>query len=550
VTAVTDPRDATVTEALAPQPEIEHLEVRPPAVAPPLPRPRPTIAQRLEAVPLRARLVAILVILLVLALAVSGLAFLAQLHGMLQAQVDGQLRKAAKPVAEAVLRGDRRPGGLLPSNFVVQVNLIGSTQAQTIRPDIDSNLPASNPAFPTLTVEQAAERGPEPFTVGSETGSASWRVVSGQVVDRDTGAPLGYVLVATPLTQVDAAVASLRLILLLVVLVITAASAVLGWLAIRRSFQPLVEVEETAAAIAAGDLSRRVPERPASTEVGRLTRSLNGMLTQIESAFRAREASEARTRRFAADASHELRTPLVSIRGFAELYRQGAVPADEVPRTMRRIEDEAKRMGSLVEDLLLLARLDEQRPGRHEPVDLAVLAGDAVHDARGLDAARPVTLAGLNGRGPQPAVVTGDEDRLRQVVANLVANAVRHTPEGTPIEVAVGQDGGSAVLEVRDHGHGLPAEQVQRVFERFYRVDSSRRRGTGGGSGLGLSIVAAVVAAHGGDVQVLPTPGGGATFRVAVPARSEASGPGEDTGGPPAPAAGPSAGYPWSPRHP
>jgi two-component system OmpR family sensor kinase len=302
-----------------------------------------------------------------------------------------------------------------------------------------------------------------------------------------------------------------------------------------------VEVEHTAAAIAGGDLSRRIPERPSSTEVGRLTRSLNGMLSQIESAFRAREASEARTRRFAADASHELRTPLASIRGFAELYRQGAVPPDEVPRTMGRIEDEARRMGSLVEDLLLLARLDEQRPTRSDPVDLAVIAGDAVHDARGLDPGRTVSLVGLRpDGGPVPALVRGDEDRLRQVVANLVANAVRHTPAGTPIEVAVGVETGSAdgapgadgasrvaVLEVRDHGAGLAPEQASRVFERFYRVDASRQRGRGGGSGLGLSIVAAVVAAHRGTVQVTQTPGGGATFRVQLPADEAPTAPGD-----------------------
>jgi two-component system OmpR family sensor kinase len=188
---------------------------------------------------------------------------------------------------------------------------------------------------------------------------------------------------------------------------------------------------------------------------------------------------------------------------------------------MERIENEAKRMGSLVEDLLLLARLDEQRPARKEPVDLAVLAGDAVHDARGLDSDRTVRLVGLNGAGPGPALVTGDEDRLRQVVANLVANAVRHTPAGSPVEVAVGTAEQAAVIEVRDHGQGLAPEQAERVFERFYRIDSSRRRGTGGGSGLGLSIVSAVVAAHSGNVSVVPTPGGGATFRVALPARPD-----------------------------
>ena len=179
-------------------------------------------------------------------------------------------------------------------------------------------------------------------------------------------------------------------------------------------------------------------------------------------------------------------------------------------------------MGALVEDLLMLARLDERRPAKAEPVDLAVLAGDAVHDVRGIAPDRTVRLVGLDvadgrPRGPVPAVVTGDESGLRQVVTNLVANAVRHTPAGTPVEVAVGVEAGQAVLEVRDHGPGLPPEEAERVFERFYRMDSSRRRGNGGGSGLGLSIVAAVTTAHGGAVDVRPTPGGGATFRVALP---------------------------------
>jgi two-component system OmpR family sensor kinase len=332
------------------------------------------------------------------------------------------------------------------------------------------------------------------------------------------------VTILQSLGGVNEAVERLRYLMFLIGAVVLTACALLGWLAIRRAFVPLREVETTAAAIAAGDLSQRIPQRPAGTEVGRLTASLNGMLTQIETAFRAREASQARTRRFAADASHELRTPLASIRGFAELYRQGAVPTEDVPRVVRRIEDEATRMGGLVEDLLMLARLDEQRPGRSEPVDLAVLAGDAVHDARGLDPERSVSLVGLSGsRGPVPAVVVGDEDRLRQVVGNLVANAVRHTPAGSPVEVAVGVDAAQpaarrVVLEVRDHGPGISPDQAQKVFERFYRLDASRRRGHGGGSGLGLSIVSAVVSAHQGEVDVQQTPGGGATFVVRLPA--------------------------------
>ena len=323
----------------------------------------------------------------------------------------------------------------------------------------------------------------------------------------------------------------------------------------RRALRPLREIESTAAAIAAGDLSRRVPTAPASTEVGRLGDALNGMLAQIEEAFDARTQSEARMRRFVADASHELRTPLAAVRGYAELYRMGALTTPEqVTDTMRRIEGSSTRMGSLVEDLLALARLDEGRQARVGPVDLTVLAADAVSDLRALDPQRPVRLVTL-GATAGPCVVQGDEARLRQVLANLVGNAVRHTPPGTPVEIAVGpgrrgpgvMDGtdgtgstggsggsggsgavdvtggpaGTAVLEVRDHGPGIPPEHAERVFERFYRVDPSRTRDSGG-SGLGMAIVAAIVESHGGTATVLQTPGGGATIRVELPT----SGPG------------------------
>jgi two-component system OmpR family sensor kinase len=475
-------------------------------------------------VPLRARLVTILLVALLTALAATGYGVQAVLSRYLVGQIDDQLAdiyrlaQTRPNIIQGIVTG--RPVG--PTTFATHVYVSG-------HPDLGSTNPprpdVAPPAFPAIDVAQARALAGEPFTVPGADEQGDWRaiVVSVEYTNQqlNVSAP-GTVTLALPLHGVDLAVAQLRLLTLLIGSIVTVICALLGWLAIRRSFQPLVEVEETAAAIAAGDLSRRIPERPRTTEVGRLTASLNGMLTQIESAFRAREASEERTRRFAADASHELRTPLASIRGFAELYRQGAVPPDEVPRTMRRIEDEARRMGGLVEDLLLLARLDAKPPAKAEPVDLAVLAGDAVHDAHALAPDRPVRLIGLeDAAGPVPAVVIGDEGHLRQVVTNLVANAVRHTPAATPIEVAVGavqEDGEQrAVLEVRDHGPGLPPDAAERVFERFYRVDSSRQRGTGGGSGLGLSIVAAVTAAHGGTVAALQTAGGGATFRVALP---------------------------------
>jgi two-component system OmpR family sensor kinase len=314
----------------------------------------------------------------------------------------------------------------------------------------------------------------------------------------------------------------------------------LGYLAVRTSLRPLEDVESAAGEIAAGDLSRRVPRSDPRTEVGRLSGAFNAMVDQIETAFRERQASEAaavaseeRMRRFVADASHELRTPLTSIRGFAELYRQGAIrETAELDRMMRRVEDEASRMGLLVEDLLLLARLDQARPLRSEPVDLLDVVTDAAHDARVLAPDRQVDL---DVRGGEAPVVLGDDARLRQVVTNLVSNALTHTPAGSPVavtlETAPGVDGdpGSVRVGVHDQGPGLSDEEQERVFERFYRADPSRTRAAGG-SGLGLSIVAALVAAHGGRVTVQSEPGRGSAFLVDLPLMGSQAGASVVTG--------------------
>ena len=275
----------------------------------------------------------------------------------------------------------------------------------------------------------------------------------------------------------------------------------------------------TAAAIAAGKLDSRVPQRDPRTEVGRLSLALNGMLARIQQAVAASEASaaeargsEERMRRFITDASHELRTPLTTIRGFAELYRQGA--ARDVEMLMSRVESESRRMGLLVEDLLLLARLDAQRPLEQHRVDLLTLASDAVHDARSVAPKRRIAMEVFDGPGT-PEVI-GDEARLRQVLGNLVANALQHTPVSAGVTVRVGTAGGSAVLEVADEGPGMAPQDAQRVFERFYRTDTSRTR-TSGGTGLGLSIVDSLVRAHGGTVSVTTEPGRGCRFRVELP---------------------------------
>jgi len=321
-----------------------------------------------------------------------------------------------------------------------------------------------------------------------------------------------------PLRGVDTTVQRMLGFTALIGLGVIASCAILGWYGVRRAFRPLTQIEDTAAAIAAGDLTRRIPEPAAKDEVTSLSHSLNAMLAQIEQSFAVREASEERMRQFVADASHELRTPLAAVRGYAELFRQGAVTRPEdVAGTMRRIEDEAIRMGGLVDDLLLLTRLDIRRPLERGPVDLTVLAADAVQDARALDPTRHVRLLGLSG-DIEPTPIDGDEARLRQVVTNLVGNAVNHTPAGTDVEIAVGVDGaGRARLEVRDHGEGVDPVRARKVFERFYRADPSRGRGNGGGNGLGLAIVAAIVGAHDGRVGVAATPGGGATFVVDLP---------------------------------
>jgi two-component system OmpR family sensor kinase len=414
-------------------------------------------------------------------------------------------------------------------------------------------------------------------TVPASGGGGRWRVA---VQPKRDGSG-GSVVVAASLEGIDSTTRQLRLIDLVVSLVVLLLLAGLGVLIIRASLRPLVEIEQTARAIAGGDLTRRVPERDPRTEVGRLGGALNTMLAQIETAFGARAASEAaarrsedRMRRFVADASHELRTPLTTIRGFAELYRQGAArdPAEaslaevearqeELDRLMRRIEGQAARMGLLVEDLLLLARLDQQRPLDRAPVDLLALAADAVHDARAVAPDREIELVlggdeGGDGSapergsghdvaaadsesasaGPPPArpanptgvlIVLGDGQRLRQVLANLVDNALTHTPAGSPVEVRVGTaplDGRpGAAVEVVDHGPGLTPEQAERVFERFYRADPARSRAAGG-TGLGLSIVAALVAVHGGSVAVDSVPGRGARFRVLLPLAPDAAG--------------------------
>lgn len=325
----------------------------------------------------------------------------------------------------------------------------------------------------------------------------------------------GQMIVALPLDDARATLRRLLGVEILVTLGALGAAAALGWSLVRVGLRPLAEIEETAEAIAAGDLDRRVPGDDAPTEVGRLARVLNTMLGKIQDAFHARDATEARLRRFVADASHELRTPVAAVGAYAELFERGANERpDDLDRVMAGIRTESQRMGELVNDLLLLARLDEGRPLEREDVDLVEVAREAVEAASAVGPDWPVDL---NAAGQ--VEVIGDGARLRQVFDNLLSNVRAHTPTGTTANVVVGLEDGHAVIAVRDSGPGLDEEQRQHVFERFYRGEASRTRAEGGGgAGLGLSIVSAIVAAHGGSVSVDSPDGGGTRFTVRLPA--------------------------------
>jgi len=382
------------------------------------------------------------------------------------------------------------------------------------RPEIGHIQGTETPALPKLptTISLNAPTGGERdavkyFTANAVSGDDRYRVRA----SIEGNHPNQLLIFAISLHNVDDTLHRLFLIELFVTLAVLAGLVALALWVVRIGLRPLREIEQTAAAIGAGDLSRRVERAEPGTEIGRLGLALNAMLGQIERAFKAREASESKLRRFVADASHELRTPLAAVRAYSELYRRGAAtrPAD-LDRAMSGINRESERMTLLVDDLLLLARLDEGRPLEQEPVDLGEVAGEAVETARTVEPSRPIDLAA------EPAVVLGDRDRLRQVVDNLLANVRAHTPADGAVHVRVARNGTNAVLEVADSGPGMDDEELERVFERFHRGDPSRSRASGG-VGLGLSIVAAVAEAHGGSASAESERGEGSTFRVTLP---------------------------------
>jgi two-component system, OmpR family, sensor kinase len=462
---------------------------------------------------LRTRLLIVLVTLLTVGLASGAAVTCRALEHYLLSRVDQQVRAAYPLIEQDVLRvpGNRPDdNGFLVGTYGALIAGDGHLLCETTpRPGGDSATTARPKITPVIL--RATRLHPDVATVGLRTvpgegGVRHYRVLTERLTNGDV------LVVAVPLTQLDDTFAHLTHLEITVSLVLAAVLALLGSVILRFGLRPLTRMERTADAIAAGDLTRRVDHANPRTEAGRLGLALNGMLSQIEVAFREREASERRLRRFVADASHELRTPLTSIRGYAEMFRRGAAarPAD-LAMAMRRIEDEAGRMGDMVDDLLLLARLDQGRPLERQPVDLTEIALDAATDVGALSPGRPVEVD-----APGRVEVTGDAGRLRQAVTNLVRNAVVHTPPDTLVRIGVRRDDPDAVLSVVDHGPGIPPAATDVIFERFYRADPGRARDAGG-TGLGLSIVAAVVGAHGGRVEHSPTPGGGATFTLTIP---------------------------------
>jgi two-component system OmpR family sensor kinase len=472
---------------------------------------------------LRRRLILTLAPLFIAALVAVDVATYFSLKSFLVSRVDQQLMSVHVSVEQYLLNGafgdggGGGPGNGFPSGTYGAI--VTSAGVAVGKPHVFEQGPTSSSAAPVLpsSLHAGTQQDPNVFETGGTGDVSRYRVF----VDTAqlTGVSGDLLVVAIPLDDLTSTLSQLVLLELVTTAGITLVVLLATWLVVRRGLRPL-ERMGTAARSAATDLSRRVEPATESTEVGRLGLAINAMLGQLETAFAERAANEQRLRHFVSDASHELRTPLTSMRGYAELLRRNPVMSEEdVMLATRRIEEETRRMGVLVDDLLLLARLDQGRPLERVPVELAALVTDACADARATDPGRAITA-----RIEAPVEVVGDDMRLRQVLGNLVRNALVHTPAGTPVEVGLSRDGTAAVLEVIDHGPGIPTEDAHTIFERFHRADPGRSRDQGG-SGLGLSIAAAVVVAHRGQIGVRTTPGGGATFRIELPLSAAAPAP-------------------------
>ena len=467
---------------------------------------------------LRNRLILAAVFLASLAIIASDFAANTALRSYLISQVDNQLINISSGSLERLDRA-----GIAPQNEVEEsrspfrvlqpIRGVPTSTSLTLLDregnligQVGGELAGQNFGVTGLKVSQVEKYKNKPFTIEGEGRNPDVRALA---LVLPTG--MGSVIAANSLQEVDKTLSQLRFLFFFLGLIAIFLTALVSRWIIAISLRPLDKVEETAEAIAAGDLSARLPAAKPDTEVGRLTTSLNMMLSRIEQSFSVKVESENKLRRFVADASHELRTPLTAIRGFAELHRQGAVSGEEKTKELiSRIEGESIRMSSLVEDLLLLARLDQARELDFEPVDLNTLIVEVVASAKAAGPDHPIEL----NLPQQELFVLGDSRRIHQVVANLLANARTHTPLGTKINVTARQTLAEVIIEVADNGPGLSKSDQERIFERFFRADPARVRHSGEGSGLGLSIVDAVMKAHGGYVSVKSELDKGATFTL------------------------------------
>lgn len=491
---------------------------------------------------LRNRLIVGVVVLSALGFIASDFVARNSLHSFMMDQVDTQLKSVAggsvlrldragiepddepvlaSEVSEGVSDSDDESSATLSSKHKAKATLsplrqVPTTMSVTLLDPAgkvlgviggDLNTQAISNFVAGFTPAMVISHKNQPFTI--EAPGSEFRVLA-----RILPSSLGSVVVAQSLDNIDQTVHRLQILFIIIGIIALLLIALASRKVIDIGLRPLEAVEVTAESIAEGNLSARLPTAKPDTEVGRLVSSLNKMLARIEESFAARTASENRLRRFVADASHELRTPLTAIRGFAELHRQGAVKGEEETKELiGRIEKESLRMGSLVEDLLLLARLDQAREMSTDPVNISSAVNEAVESARAAGPHHPITVT-----APEEDIyVLGDAYRIHQVIANLLANARTHTPEGTPITVTLSHAEDGTTVSVSDKGPGLSEADQERIFERFYRADPSRVRTNGDGSGLGLSIVDAVMRAHGGRVSVTSTPGDGATFTLFFP---------------------------------
>lgn len=497
-------------------------------VPPPPPPPSPPdvpVAQAADAVrlsprklwwrrrTLRERTVLLITVLVCLGFAIFATAAMAMLGNVLREQIDRQLNSTANVIATSSVNDliQNVQTSPLPSDYYVRLDQSG-------RPPLEWYSPSSFDVaeLPSLSREQLTGMTPrEPFTVSAADGSREWRVVMGHARNAN-GAFIGHVAVALPLDSVSHAVQRLRVAFVLIGGGLAVLAIIVGLAAARRALRPLSFLEDTAAGIVSGDLTRRVPESHPRTEVGQLTMSFNGMLDHIEASIHERDRANDRLRQFVSDASHELRTPLAAIRGYSELYRMGAVPDDQVPRTLSQIEESSIRMGDLVNDLLTLARLDEGQMAQVQPVDVGPVLDRAVDDAQASSAEHVVTVEGTSA---PDLTVLADASWLHQVVANLLGNALTHTPAGTRVGVRADAGSETAVIRVSDTGPGIPPEHLDRIFERFYRVDEARTRegSNAGGSGLGLAIVDRLVRAMGGSVRIESVLDEGTTVIIELP---------------------------------